>query len=80
MTNAEKFKEVFGIYATEMWAMTEENFLKWLNADRKTEPQKNYALYNGCSRCGARDRCEDAYQSHSHLCNNYGVETPWLER
>ena len=33
MTNAEKFQEVFGIYATEMWAMSEQDFLKWLNAD-----------------------------------------------
>ena len=44
------------------------------------EPQKNYVLYDGCSRCGARDRCEDAYQSHSYLCNNYGIETPCWER
>ncbi len=33
MTNAEKFQEVFGIYATEMWAMSEQDFLKWLNTD-----------------------------------------------
>lgn len=38
MTNADKFKEVFGIYATELWAMPEADFLKWLNTDRKTEP------------------------------------------
>lgn len=31
MNNAEKFKKVFGIYATELWAMPEENFLRWLN-------------------------------------------------
>lgn len=28
--NAEKFKQIFGIYATELWAMPEEEFLKWL--------------------------------------------------
>ena len=39
MTNADKFKEVFDIYATELWAMPEADFLKWLNTDRKTEPQ-----------------------------------------
>ena len=33
MTNAQKFQETFGIYATEMWAMPEHDFLKWLNAD-----------------------------------------------
>ena len=33
MTNAEKFKQLFGIYATELWAMPEEKFLEWLNAE-----------------------------------------------
>ena len=31
MNNAEKFKQLFGIYATELWAMPEVDFLKWLN-------------------------------------------------
>lgn len=33
MTNADKFKEIFGIYATELWARPEKEFLEWLNAD-----------------------------------------------
>lgn len=33
MTNAGKFKQLFGIYATELWAMPEEKFLEWLNAE-----------------------------------------------
>lgn len=37
MTNADKFKQLFGIYATELWAMPEEEFLAWLNAEAKTE-------------------------------------------
>ena len=37
MTNAEKFKQAFGIYATELWAMLEEDFLKWLNAEAETK-------------------------------------------
>ncbi len=37
MTNADKFKQIFGIYATELWAMSEEEFLVWLNAEAKTE-------------------------------------------
>lgn len=32
MTNSDKFKEIFGLYATEVWAMPEKDFLKWLNA------------------------------------------------
>ena len=38
MTNADKFKEIFGIYATELWARPEKEFLEWLNAD---VPDKN---------------------------------------
>ena len=37
MTNADKFKQIFGIYATELWAMSEEDFLSWLNAETKVE-------------------------------------------
>ena len=33
MNNAEKFQEVFGLYATELWAKPENEFLEWLNAD-----------------------------------------------
>lgn len=33
MNNAEKFKSIFGIYATELWAMPEDKFLEWLNAE-----------------------------------------------
>jgi hypothetical protein len=31
MTNADKFKNIFGLYATELWSMPEKDFLKWLN-------------------------------------------------
>lgn len=37
MTNAKKFEQIFGIYATELWAMSEEEFLAWLNTEAKTE-------------------------------------------
>ena len=37
MTNAKKFEQIFGIYATELWAMPEEDFLKWLNAEAEEE-------------------------------------------
>ena len=33
MTNADKFKSLFGIYATELWAMSEKEFLEWLNSE-----------------------------------------------
>lgn len=33
MTNSEKFKDVFCLYATELWAMPNEDFVKWINAE-----------------------------------------------
>ena len=33
MTNADKFKGIFGMYATELCAKPEKEFLEWLNAD-----------------------------------------------
>ena len=33
MTNADKFKNIFGLYATELWSMPEKDFLKWLNSE-----------------------------------------------
>ena len=33
MNNSEKFQEVFGCYATEMWATSEAEFLNWINAE-----------------------------------------------
>lgn len=39
MTNAEKFKKVFGYYATEMWAKPEKEFLDWINAEALEQEQ-----------------------------------------
>ena len=52
MTNADAFLYDFGIYATELWAMTEAQFLEWLNAP--------------CDRERPRDmivRCKDCKHS-----------------
>ena len=36
-TNGDKFRKLFGIYATELWAMPEAKFLEWLNAERSEQ-------------------------------------------
>lgn len=33
VSNAEIFERVFGMYATELWTMSEADFLKWLNQE-----------------------------------------------
>ena len=40
MTNAEKFQSVFGIYATELWAKPEKDFLIWLNSEVADKPER----------------------------------------
>lgn len=41
MKNADKFKDVFGLYATEVWSMPEKGFLRWLNSEY-TEPEPQW--------------------------------------
>lgn len=40
MKNADLFKDTFGTYATEIWSMPENDFLKWLNED--AEPKTGW--------------------------------------
>lgn len=55
MTNADKFKHLFGIYATELWAMPESDFLEWLNADAQNMPTGKWIP---CSeRLPGKDTC-----------------------
>ena len=57
MTNAEAFQYDFGIYATELWAMTEAQFLEWLNAECDRERPVDMVVR--CKDCKIKDdiRC-----------------------
>lgn len=33
MKVADRFKQIFGVYATEIWALPEDKFLNWLNSE-----------------------------------------------
>ena len=63
MKNADLFKDTFGTYATEIWSMPENDFLKWLNED--AEPKTGHWIIIDdcekfiakCSKCG---RIEDS--------------------
>lgn len=48
MTNSERFRNIFGVYATEIWALPEEEFLQWLNS----EEQKTGKWVGADSQCG----------------------------
>lgn len=56
MTNADKFKHLFGIYATELWAMSESDFLEWLNEDVQVMPTTTPE----CSCCSQWDKIKEA--------------------
>jgi len=49
MKNADKFKAVFGLYATELWSMPEGEFLRWLNSEC-TETEQGWILCSDCER------------------------------
>ena len=51
MTNAEAFEYDFGIYATELWSMTEEQFLTWLNAECDRERPRDAVKVIRCRDC-----------------------------
>ena len=40
MKNADKFKAIFGLYATELWSMPEGEFLRWLNSEYTETEQR----------------------------------------
>jgi hypothetical protein len=89
MTNAEKFKQLFGIYATELRAMPEEKFLEWLNAEAlekqewhnaKTDPPKKpdnmwdtYYVYTNSDRYGIA-----RYYAHGKW-DGYDEDGDWIE-
>ena len=47
MNNAEKFQQIFGLYAEELWAKPVEDFLEWLNA--KAQSEQNYGEWINAS-------------------------------
>ena len=89
MTNADKFKHLFGIYATELWAMPESDFLEWLNADaqdmptveRKTgywilcpEQEKNIFGVKSIECSECGDKCLVQFVEKEKYCRNCGAK------
>ena len=77
MTNAEKFKCVFGLYATELWAMDEDKMLKWLNAEYKESEWKQGKWVDD-------GQCSDNFPHHEWHCSECGecvieIDTPWFK-
>ena len=74
MTNAEAFRYDFGISATELWCMTEEEFLEWLNAWCDMERPADMVVR--CKDC----KYHEYYEEH-HTCEWHGfadVKPDWF--
>lgn len=66
MTNADKFKAVFGMYSEEFWAKPEQDMLSWINSEYQ-KPQTNADRIRNmtdeelakwfCSMCNFGDFC-----------------------
>ena len=82
MTNAEVFKKIFGLYATELWAMSEKDFLKWLNSVRELEENPREGNYFGeCvlsdKDCISRREVRDLIIENKHsleYCKEHGTD------
>ena len=48
MTNADRFQQVFGLFATEVWAFSEKDFLNWLNEE---PPELTVKAITKCGKC-----------------------------
>ena len=61
MTNADIFKKVFGLYATELWSKPEKEFLEWLNTNKQPEL---------CEDCVSREALKE--NSFNAFTKDYG--------
>ena len=92
MTNAEKFKKDFGIYATELWVKPEPEFLGWLNAEatpfkigKWKELKGSYMTPGGtpiyiCGQCGGSEHLHGVeYSRRKIFCDECGSVNiyPW---
>ncbi len=66
MTNGEKFNALFGLYATELWAKPEKEFLKWINADAS---DINVDTTDCVNRLDAIDAAIDAVDEWDGWCD-----------
>lgn len=67
MTNAEKFQQIFNLYATELWALPEKDFLKWLNTEIQPEKEKKDTI----SRQAAIEVLNKLVRDNFTLCDAF---------
>lgn len=74
VSNAEIFKRVFGVYATELWTMSEADFLKWLNQETpEFEKVDEIPTFNR----EELEKARDYWYSHLEVGNEEQNEAAW---
>ena len=82
MTNREKFNSTFNIYLDELWAMPENQFLKWAENKYTSEATSSEYKQFICGHCGYRyhANAETQWDEFFHFnywnatCPNCGTE------
>lgn len=71
MLVADRFKQIFGVYATEIWALPESDFLNWLNSEA---PE----LKIGIREMTICKNCKHAEWDYVGFCNT-GYTVPFVD-
>lgn len=74
MTNADKFKQIFGLYATELWSKTEGEFLVWLNSDFNQSDVLDTNVGDIISRQAAIDEIKALYEWHEIVTEDRAID------
>ena len=67
--------EYFGVWSTKLSEVLEKaEIADDVRSQTHSEdvPIKDIKLFNGCSSCKSKDKCEDAFHSNAVHCNAYG--------
>ena len=81
MVRAEKFKEVFGIYAEEFWTKSEQEMLDWIGEEMepisKVILQGKYTLDGFITIGGACENCSNVVICGDKYCSICGRKLDW---
>ena len=81
MVRAEKFKEIFGIYAEEFWSKSEQEMLDWINEEMepisKVILQGKYSLNNSITIGGTCENCSNVVIYGDKYCSICGRKLDW---
>lgn len=69
MTNADRFQQVFGLFATEVWAFSEKDFLNWLNEESSLDDD----TYDITIHCESKEEHDKVKKGKWHVIKGTGL-------